>query len=119
MKTATNDTVTRIPPSSDKPKRRRSFGSASSTSNSIMPQKKKANVLELFSKLNPNDAVHARRIQQRRKDVSKGKNTVGYTEYLKNVPKEKRRPRNLDTPASPDPTNDMSNKRWQGQIKAW
>jgi len=73
----------------------------------------------LFTKLDPTDPVHARRIFQRRKDLSRGKNTVGYHVYVKKVPKEKRRPRCMDTPSTPDPTLDISAKRWQGLIRAW
>jgi histone RNA hairpin-binding protein len=73
-----------------------------------------------FNKLDPSsNPDHARRIQQRRRMVMYGKNTVGYDEYLKEVPKEKRRPRSMDTPLTPDHTLDIPNKRWIGQIRAW
>lgn len=72
-----------------------------------------------FPKLNQSDPVHARRIQQRRRMVAKGKNTVGYDEYTKKVPKHKRRPRSMEHPSTPDHTLDIPNKRWQGLIKAW
>lgn len=74
---------------------------------------------EEFQKLNQSDPASARRIQQRRRMVAKGKNTVGYDEYIKQVPKHKRRPRCLKTPSTPDHTLDIPNKRWQGLVKAW
>jgi hypothetical protein len=72
----------------------------------------------IFPKLNQGDPAHARRIQQRRKMVQMGKNTAGYFEYTKQVPKEKRR-RSMDTPSTPDHTLDIPTKRWQGMVKAW
>eukprot|EP00980_Cylindrotheca_fusiformis_P030780 scaffold25411_cov152-Cylindrotheca_fusiformis.AAC.7 len=72
-----------------------------------------------FSKLDPNNPDHARRIQTRRRMISYGKNTVGYDEYLKKFPKEKRCPRSMDTPSTPDYTLDIPNKRWVGQVRAW
>lgn len=72
-----------------------------------------------FSTLDPTDAVQSRRIQQRRRTILRGKNTVGYTEYLKAVPKHKRRPRNMKYPVTPNHTVDIPNKRWLGLVKAW
>lgn len=61
-----------------------------------------------------------RRIAQRRRMILKGKNTVGYEEYRKQVPKHKRRPRTLQHPTTPDHTQtDIPNKRWLGLVKAW
>ena len=51
--------------------------------------------------------------------ISYGKNTAGYEEYLKQVPTEKRRKRNMETPMTPDYTLDIPNKRWMGQVRAW
>jgi Histone RNA hairpin-binding protein RNA-binding domain len=73
----------------------------------------------LFSNLNQNDPVHARRIQQRRRAVAIGKNTPGYAEYCKQVPKEKRKPFSMETPPTPDHTLDIPTKRWQGMVNAW
>jgi hypothetical protein len=72
-----------------------------------------------FEKLDPSKPEHARRMQQRRGMIMYGKNTVGYDVYLQKVPKEKRRPRSMDTPNTPDHTLDIPNKRWIGQVKAW
>jgi histone RNA hairpin-binding protein len=74
---------------------------------------------EEFPKLNQSDPVHARRIQQRRREVAKGKNTIGYDKYIKKVPKHKRRLRSMQHPSTPDHTRDIPNKRWQGLVKAW
>jgi hypothetical protein len=72
-----------------------------------------------FEKLDSSIPDQARRIQQRRRMVSYGKNTLGYDEYLRKVPKEKRGLRSMDTPMTPDHTLDIPNKRWIGQVKAW
>ena len=72
-------------------------------------------------KLDPNNNTHARRIQQRRRQVLFGKNTAGYEEYIKKIPKHKR-PRNrksLDCPMTPDYLLDIPTKRWQGLMNAW
>lgn len=50
--------------------------------------------------------------------VQKGKNTVGYDEYIQKVPKESRR-KIGDHPVTPDHRLDIPNRRWQGQVKAW
>jgi histone RNA hairpin-binding protein len=72
-----------------------------------------------FAKLDPSNPEHARRIQQRRKTVSYGKNTLGYEEYIKQVPKEKRRMRSMKTPMTPDATLDIPTSRWTGMVRAW
>lgn len=72
-----------------------------------------------FPKLNKLDPVHLRRMQQRRRAVSMGKNTIGYDEYIRKIPKHKRVPRSMDCPATPDHTLDIPAKRWQGLLKAW
>ena len=48
-----------------------------------------------------------------------GKNTAGYDEYCKQVPREKRRLRCLEHPQTPPHTLDIPNRRWQGMVKAW
>ena len=74
---------------------------------------------EQVPRLDPNNPVHANRIQQRRKMIQKGKNTAGYDCYVHQVPKHKRTPRSMITPSTPDPTLDIPTKRWQGQVRAW
>lgn len=73
----------------------------------------------LFAKLDPTDEVQANRMQQRRKQVTMGKNTAGYECYLQQVPKSSRKPRSMDTPSTPDHTLDVPAKRWAGIVRAW
>lgn len=73
----------------------------------------------LFTKLDPNDEIHSNRIQQRRKQITMGKNTAGYEWYRQQVPKESRKIRCMDTPATPDHTLDIPTKRWTGIVRAW
>ncbi|KAL3801843.1 hypothetical protein HJC23_001239 [Cyclotella cryptica] len=70
-------------------------------------------------RLDPTSPTHARRIQQRRRQILFGKNTTGYEEYTKRIPKEKRMRNSMEHPSTPDPTVDMSVKRWQGLVNAW
>eukprot|EP00578_Thalassiosira_sp_NH16_P007305 CAMPEP_0181105798 /NCGR_PEP_ID=MMETSP1071-20121207/16182_1 /TAXON_ID=35127 /ORGANISM="Thalassiosira sp., Strain NH16" /LENGTH=379 /DNA_ID=CAMNT_0023189145 /DNA_START=37 /DNA_END=1177 /DNA_ORIENTATION=- len=70
-------------------------------------------------KLDPSDPTHARRIRQRRRQVLFGKNTAGYEEYAKKVPRHKRRRRSPDCPMTPDHTLDIPARRWQGLMNAW
>ena len=72
-----------------------------------------------FPNLDSSDPVQARRIQQRRRMILLGKNTAGYEEYIKQVPKHKRRIRSMKHPATPDHQKDIPNKRWTGLVKAW
>ncbi|KAL7529879.1 hypothetical protein ACHAWF_003140 [Thalassiosira exigua] len=84
------------------------------------PSKKPAtDVNEDMPKLDPSDPVHARRMQQRRRQVLFGKNTAGYEEYAKKVPRHKRRHRSPQCPMTPDHTLDIPTKRWQGLMNAW
>jgi len=73
----------------------------------------------IFPKMDGTDPTQARRIQQRRKAIALGKNTLGYVEYTKKVPKQNRRPRSTVTPSTPDHTLVIPNKRWQGLLKSW
>ena len=70
-------------------------------------------------KLDPNNPEHARRIRQRRRQVLFGKNTAGYEEYVKKVPRHKRKFKSLEHPQTPDHLLDIPTKRWQGQMNAW
>eukprot|EP00590_Aulacoseira_subarctica_P006876 CAMPEP_0172419446 /NCGR_PEP_ID=MMETSP1064-20121228/5886_1 /TAXON_ID=202472 /ORGANISM="Aulacoseira subarctica , Strain CCAP 1002/5" /LENGTH=169 /DNA_ID=CAMNT_0013158939 /DNA_START=329 /DNA_END=838 /DNA_ORIENTATION=+ len=51
--------------------------------------------------------------------IAYGKNTIGYDEYIKQVPKRKRKPRCPKHPSTPDPTADIPTRRFQGLVKAW
>lgn len=72
---------------------------------------------QVFGKLDP--AQFQRRIEQRRRAIQHGKNTAGYDEYVKQVPKDQRRPRSMKHPSTPDYTLEIPTKRWQGLVKAW
>ena len=74
---------------------------------------------EQIKRFDPEDPVHANRMQHRRKMIQKGKNTAGYDNYVQQVPKQKRVPRSMETPSTPDPTQNISNKRFLGQVRAW
>ena len=87
--------------------------------NSVTEKTEKMQWEEQVQRLDPKDPVQANRIQQRRKMIQKGKNTVGYDQYVQQVPKNKRAPRSMVTPSTPDPTLDIPTKRWQGQVRAW
>lgn len=106
-----------------------SFLSSSSSSTTTQQQSQSSNDTsctnisndDAMPKLDPNNNTHARRIQQRRRQVMFGKNTAGYEEYIKKMPKHKR-PRNrksLDCPMTPDYLLDIPTKRWQGLMNAW
>lgn len=71
---------------------------------------------ELLDATNPE---HAHKIKQRQKMISKGKNTAGYARYRSMIPMKKRKARSMETPTTPDPYVQMSNKRWQGCVRAW
>jgi hypothetical protein len=73
----------------------------------------------VFPKLDMTVPHQAHKIQQRRKAITKGKNTVGYDEYCTRVQKDQRWQRSMETPSTPDPTLDIPNKKWNGMVKAW
>jgi len=70
-------------------------------------------------KLDPCDPIQAHRMQQRKRMIEKGKNTVGYDEYIRRVSKSQRKPRSLKYPTTPDHTDDIPNKRWLGLVRVW
>jgi Histone RNA hairpin-binding protein RNA-binding domain len=72
-----------------------------------------------FSKLDENDEVQARRMQQRRKQIAMGKNTSGYESYCQKIPKHLRKPRSMETPSTPNFALDIPAKRWAGIVRAW
>lgn len=73
----------------------------------------------VFNKLDPINPKEAHKIEQRRKAIGKGKNTIGYDIYSRTVKKEKRHKRSMITPTTPDHTLDIPNKRWNGMVKSW
>lgn len=70
-------------------------------------------------RLDPNVPEQMNKILKRRKMISYGKNTVGYDEYLKKIPKNKRKPRCPDHPVTPDATRDIPWKRFHGLVRSW
>ncbi len=86
----------------------------------ISPDETKTMPMEAeVPKLDPNNPEHARRIRQRRRQIMFGKNTAGYEEYVKKVPRHKRKFKSLEHPTTPDHLADIPTKRWQGQMNAW
>lgn len=63
--------------------------------------------------LSPNTADRQRR---RQRQIMKGKTTIGYKNYLRLTPKN-RRTRNM--PRTPNYTEDISKRRFDGRIRAW
>jgi len=86
-----------------------SFSTERPTSNKLMD----------LPRLDLENPDHVHKIIKRRKMISYGKNTVGYDEYVKKVPKHKRIPRRSDHPCTPDSTIDIPWKRFHGLVKAW
>ena len=58
----------------------------------------------------------ARRLSQRRKEITYGKNTLGYDRYTRLVPKEKR---SRQDPRTPDVTGKYSKRQFDGIVRAW
>lgn len=75
-------------------------------------------VFEHFPRLDPSNPVEAKRMNTRQKQIQKGYNTAGYDEYIRKVPKEKRK-KILEHPSTPDHKADIPNRRWLGLVKAW
>ena len=51
--------------------------------------------------------------------IEKGRNTVGYENYLRLVPKEQRTKDQILHPVTPDPYEVCSRRNFQGKMKAW
>lgn len=101
----------RITPPSKK--RRFQFGQSSNVEG-----RQTTRLYEHFRQLDPSNPVEAKRIDTRKKQVQKGKNTIGYDLYIQKVPKHNRR-KILEHPSTPDYKADIPNRRWLGQLKAW
>lgn len=84
----------------------------------VKRRKLKETAQEEFRILDESIPQDAARLKTRANMIKKGKNTIGYDEYLKTVKKESRR-RIPEHPMTPDHTLDIPNRRWQGQVKAW
>ena len=55
-------------------------------------------------------------LKQRQKQVDFGKNTIDYARYSKLVPRFRRTP---EDPTTPDISDPMSKRRFDGKVKAW
>eukprot|EP01134_Creolimax_fragrantissima_P000672 CFRG0672T1 len=59
------------------------------------------------------------KIAYRQKQIDFGKNTIGYDNYIKAVPKHRRQKRNPKHPQTPDKGAHMSTKRFASHLKIW
>merc|ERR1712012_1375972 len=72
------------------------------------------------NKLDMNDPEDRHRINQRLKQIHKGKESKGYSIYCTKVPKKSRPQKLHDTyPMTPDPRENISNKRRKGKYQQW
>lgn len=60
-----------------------------------------------------------KKIQQRKKQIDLGKDTKGYYNYIRLIPKHKRSRDYKVHPRTPDHTQAISNRNWQGQTRVW
>ena len=63
--------------------------------------------------------TNPKRLNQRQKQIDYGKNTIGYDNYVKSVPKKQRRGYKHDEPGTPEKQNKYSKRQWAGIIRAW
>ena len=65
----------------------------------------------------PNEPeADAHKLAQRQKQIDKGKNTLGYDNYIKAVPREQR---GKEHPRTPDVHRQCSKRAWDGLFKQW
>jgi hypothetical protein len=77
----------------------------------------KGKIQKLFGSVEERE-TDATRIQARLKQIACGKNTLGYDNYTQQVPKKMRRGY-AEHPRTPDPTEKISKRCFDGRIKAW
>ena len=59
------------------------------------------------------------KIQQRQKQIRFGKNTIGYDNYVKAVPRKDRERGNIKHPWTPNPYEKMSKRAFDGLVHKW
>ena len=59
------------------------------------------------------------KIQQRQKQIRFGKNTIGYDNYIKAVPKKDRQRHNNAHPKTPDVYLKVSKRQFDGLVQSW
>lgn len=59
------------------------------------------------------------RLSKRQKQIDFGKNTIGYDNYVKSVPKSARRGYRFEEPRTPDKGQKYSKRQWDGMIRSW
>ena len=72
----------------------------------------------LAGQLRPRKEEDARRLAQRAKQVEFGKNTNGYENYVRAVPKRERKGYQ-EHPRTPDITQEASKRKFDGIVQAW
>jgi histone RNA hairpin-binding protein len=60
--------------------------------------------------------TESHRIDQREKQISKGKNTIGYSRYVEKVPPNRR---SKEDPRTPPLQSPLSKRAWDGIYKQW
>jgi len=51
--------------------------------------------------------------------VDKGKNSIGYSAYNKQVPNDTRKHKTMQHPRTPDHKANIPSRRWLGFVSAW
>lgn len=67
----------------------------------------------------PIEELTEHRIQQREKQIAKGKATEGYQRYVATVPREARVALRSEHPNTPDITARASKRQWDGIVRVW
>jgi len=82
---------------------------------SCQPLRETNKILTFKERLNQKE-TDPKRLHQRQKQVDFGKNTLGYDQYIKKVPKKNRK---REDPKTPDISQMCSKRSWDAQIRKW